>query len=467
MGLFPFEHPADVSDDWRAAMAGAWLVNGYDHWPIPSERGESDRGFTLERKGKESAMLSLVAPVPSGPRTISTSTLRSTEKPYRTLLELARGSLNRLRNLADAMASAEIRLPEELELRIRACTAAFGKAVSGEPGEQPGLGASAIDDALSTADAVMNHLAEQRLRERLEDSPGLETRFGGVVRAPLGDQETEAYRSIFNSVRIAPSWRVVEAHESHFDWSHLDRTVDWALSNRLSVTLGPVVDFRAGSMPSWLEQQHDLPLLAAFMDDFLGTVVARYGGKVDSFQVFSGLNSRDEFGLVEDDRLRLAARLLESAAQIDPARKWSYLLREPFGDYLRLGHDHYSPLVFADTLIRSGHETPSVGLDLDSGDPHDALDLLPMIDHFSSVVSKLDLEMGGNRNDRSPAFTASLVRTALSSEGVVSLTWCGWSREQSPDAAASSLIYDGGLTTLGREFQILRTRWWRPHAAES
>jgi len=460
MGQFAFEIPTDAPAAWYHAIAGAWLLNGYDHWPISCERSEFGNVFQLKRSAKESAMLALLAPDASGQRTISTSTLRSNAPPYRILVELARGTLNRLRNLVEALSGSNIPIPVEHEGNVRSYTADFGKAIAGEREVQQQLCTAVIGQTLATSDALMTYLAEQRLRASVEDSPGLRTHFGCVLRTPLTEKESQAYCSIFNAVQIHPAWAAVEANESRFDWSAMDRLVEWATVNRLAITIGPIIDFSSGGMPAWLYQQSDLPLLAAFMDDFLGTVVARYRRHSPSFQVFAGLNSNEEFELIEDDRLRLAARLLESALQIDPQLRWSYLLREPFGDYLRNGQNNYSPLVFADTLLRSGNETAMLGLDTDSGSAHDALDLLPMLDHFSSLGPKLTIECGGQRTLRTSALTASLLQTALSCEPVEAVTWSSWSREQSPHCSESSILFEGELTPLGLEFQILRMRWW-------
>src|SRR4051794_32428059 len=98
MGNFPFDIPADPSPSWAEAIDGAWLSSSYDRWPVPSERHDDNGKLVLDRKESESAILSLLFPDASGARVVSTSTLRPNAEPYNLTTELARGSINRLRN---------------------------------------------------------------------------------------------------------------------------------------------------------------------------------------------------------------------------------------------------------------------------------------------------------------------------------------------------------------------------------
>ena len=460
MGTFAFRNPSELPAGWAEALAGAWLTNGYDHWPVPTERTTNEDFFQLERKTKESAMLSLLVPDKFGKRTITTSTLRPNAEPYQVPIELARGVLNRLRNLAQAVGSAGVTFPAELGEQIRKCTREFGNAISASGPEQE-LGCIAtIGEALAASDAAMNFLAEQRLQIRLETPPGISTKFGCALKEPLAPEESVAFCELFNAVKIVPNWRSIEPVEAQFDWSALDRLVEWAVSQRLAITLGPIIDFHARCLPAWLRGQHDLPLLAAFMDDFIGTVVTRYRRSVSSFQLFAEMNSREEFDLIEDDRLRLAARLLESAAQIDSNIRWSYALHEPFGDYLCQEHNNYSPLVFADTLLRSGHEVAAVALDFGTGHPHDALDMLPLMDNFASIVTKLEIELGRNTAPGSHGMDLTTLRTALSCNYVEAITWQCWSRNP---LGGTAVLFDpesNSTTALWAELRTLRSRWY-------
>lgn len=463
MGKFSFEIPAGITPAWLAAIEGAWLSNGYDHWPIPSERTRSSGTLNLQRKDNESATFDLLFPEPQGLRAISTSTLRTNAGPYQIAIELARGAIHRLRNSVSAFASAGVVLPDDCEARVRDCTARFGRAISGDTSaDKDSLSVGVISDALRVIDLIGEHLAEVRLNARSRNQGRLPTLFGCTLKECLTPEESEAYCGSFNAVRLVPEWRYLEPLESQFRWSRLDPLVEWATSKNLTISLGPIIDFAPGAIPQWLRtEQGDVPTLAAFMADCVGTVVDRYRDQVHSWQLFSGLNSNETFGLGEDDRLRLAARLLEAAHEIDPEGSWNYRLQQPYGEYLRDDQNSYSPLVFADTLLRSGHELAAISLDLHSSDPRDSLDFLQLMENFEAILPKLEIELGGFALRNESAFEQSLLHAALSCKPVGAVYWQNWSELQS-SGPSRSMLYDlvnNRLTSLLGDFQTLRNKW--------
>src|SRR4029450_1997580 len=110
-----------------------------------------------------------------------------------------------------------------------------------------------------------------------------------------------------------------------------------------------------------------LPTLAAFMCDFLETVIGRYKDVVRRWVVCAGFNQTDALGLDDDDRLRLAFRLFEAAAQVDPNLELVLSVAQPWGDYLVNENQTVSPLTFPDDLIRAGLRVSAVELEIRSG----------------------------------------------------------------------------------------------------
>ena len=80
-----------------------------------------------------------------------------------------------------------------------------------------------------------------------------------------------------------------------------------------------------------------------------------------------GFNHTDALGLDDDDRLRLAFRLFEAAAQIDPDLELVSSVAQPWGDYLVNENQTISPLTFPDDLIRAGLRVSAVELEIRSG----------------------------------------------------------------------------------------------------
>ena len=114
------------------------------------------------------------------------------------------------------------------------------------------------------------------------------------------------------------SARDLEPEESHYNWMEPDAAVA-AANSQLSITGGPIIDLAADLLPTWTEGwEGDLPTLAAYMCDFLETVITRYKHDIRRWVILRGFNQSDAYGLDDDSRLRLAFRLFEAAGQIDP-----------------------------------------------------------------------------------------------------------------------------------------------------
>ena len=118
MALFSFDLPAEWPVDSRPILERAWIA-GYENVPVPVRRRFDDRTLALLREENESGSLSLPWPVRDETRIVSTSTLRVRPEPYLLAVELARGCVNRARNLLFALQSAEIPLPPFLHADLK------------------------------------------------------------------------------------------------------------------------------------------------------------------------------------------------------------------------------------------------------------------------------------------------------------------------------------------------------------
>ena len=98
MALFSFELPAKWPSDPNAILERAWISGGYDNAPVAVQRRYDDKTLVLMREENESGSLSLPWLVQGESRIVTSSTLRVRPEPYRLVLELARGSVNRARN---------------------------------------------------------------------------------------------------------------------------------------------------------------------------------------------------------------------------------------------------------------------------------------------------------------------------------------------------------------------------------
>lgn len=455
------------------------MTGGYDLSPMPTRRRLEGNRLSLTRDVSESGYLTTAWPLPgAGCPVLMSSTLRERIDPYHLLTELARGKLNQVRCQLSDWVSVGFEPAEEESKRLAALVSRFGSAVL-DP-TQPDVNRflpEVIAGAQSVGEQFTRQFAEQLMRSRVTDDGKPDTLFGTrLTRIPTGAEAT-AYLDSFNAVRLVPNWKRIEPSEAKCQWDEFDALVDWATDAGLAVSIGPLIDLTFGPFPDWLSQwEGDLPSLAAFMCDFVETIITRYRDRVSVWQIFAGFNHSDVFGLYEDDRLRLGARLLEAARLAAHDATLVMGLSVPWGDYLTSEDMTYSPLVFADTLLRGGFAVGGLDLELLCGEgprtsqPRTLLDTYRLLDLFALLGIPLELSIGcqvaANGGGPEPAigtvppdWVTGTSYLAMSVTQVSGVYWDSWADDEpvrfpgtaiwSKDAAIGSTLAE--LRSLGKE----------------
>lgn len=454
------------------------MTGGYDLAPMPTRRRLDSTRLTLTRDVNESGYLTTCWPLPSnGCPVLLSATLRERQEPYHLLTELARGKLNQVRcQLADWI-SVGFEPEEDETQRLAALVSQFGQAVL-NPADSPLLQQlpAIIAGAQEVGERFTFHFSEQLMRSRLAEEGKPDTRYGTRLGRMLPEDQASAFLDAFNSVRLVPNWREIEPTEAKCQWDEFDALVEWAVDAGLAVSIGPLIDLTHGPFPEWLSQwEGDLPSLAAFMCDFVETIITRYRDRVQTWEIFSGFNHADVFGLYEDDRLRLGARLLEAARLAAPDATLVMGLSLPWGDYLTSEDMTYSPLVFADTLLRGGFSVGGLNLELLCGDgprtshPRTLLDTYRLLDLFALLGIPLELTLGcvvppegaleGGGEEPAigtcpPGWVTGTSFLALSVSQVSAVYWDCWAENQPIRLPGSALWVDG--KPVGGLFQDLR-----------
>ena len=461
MAKFVFDMPADCPPELRDPLREAWLTGAFDSVPVPTDRQSTARQLTLERTENESSYVCAILPLESGSRVVTSATLRSTPQPYQPLVELARGALNRVRQFVGVLASAGFEFPEEFTAQLRAVTKQFGQLVLGLASSPQA--AEVIHHSTVLGDRCAELLTSYRLKTRTSAGP-LTTKVGCRLSRALPPAEQLLYTELFNAIRIVPDWSQIEAKESVYQWGQLDALVDWATANKLDISFGPLIDLTDGQFPAWFKGwRGDLPNLAAFASDFVGSVIQRYHDRVRMWHIFAGFNQADTLGLGEDDRLRFAARLLETVQEMDPSSARSFGIAQPWGEYLTNEELTYGPYVFADTLLRVGYQLHGLELELLSGGrgkrsqrpapPRDALDLVHQMELFDNLGLPLKVVLGYGAEQ--------LAATALAAPSLRGLYWDTWSEadpcSRHPDQALVNVL--GDPTQHYHHLMQLRKSW--------
>ncbi len=230
-------------------------------------------------------------------------------------------------------------------------------------------------------------------------------------------------------------------------------------------------------LPDWLQAwQGDLPTLAAFMCDFVETVLGRYKHDVRRWIVCAGFNQTDTLGLNQDERLRLVYRLFEAATQVDPELELVLSVAQPWGDYLIHDDQNLSPLTFPDDLIRAGMRLSAVELEVRLGlserasYQRDTQELARVLNLYGLLGLPLELLLscpagvgdradtpGEQTDDLRPAWRTApspdqqarwgeaCAALGLCTPHVRAVTWDHWSDSQPHVTTAAGLIDSAGV----------------------
>lgn len=490
MGSISFLLPNAPPDAAPALLRNACFAAGYDQAPVPTTLEIQGNRLIATWRLSESRYLLLPWPVGSlGTLMTTTSTLRETDEPYRLIVELARGKLNQVRTQSAEWQGIGLRLPAGFEDSLVETTRLFGKALLAPPTPESDTWATRVlEQSFSLGDTLVREFAEQMFATRHHEEGLIDTRLAArLTRAPA--DWTADYTRTFNAAQVAFRWRDVEPEESHYDWSIADRAVATAKEAQLPLTGGPIIDLAPGMLPDWATGwEGDLPTLAAFMCDYLETTLARYKGDIRRWVVCAGFNQADALGLDDDDRLRLAFRLFEAAAHIDPELELLLSVAQPWGDYLTNEDHTISPLTFPDDLIRAGLRVSAVELEFRVGTlprgsiPRDLLETARVINLFGLLGLPLELVLshpssphadphatpgekvwsagwpGGPTAQAQADWAAGVAALGLCTPLVRAVTWDHWS-DCDPHLSPSAGLFDatGRAKPLLARFRTLRT----------
>lgn len=486
MGSMSFLLPGSLSGAAAAGLREACVasVGFHDQTPGPTVAVISDGILTLSRDEDESGYLMVPWPVePFGPLVISTSTMRERAEPYRLLAELARGKVNQVRTLTAEWQEIGLHTSAEFDRGVAEVSRQFGRAVLAPTAEESdGLATKVLEHAHALADRLTRDYTRQMFATREKAEGRLDTRL--AARHLCAPQRAAAaeYGRAFNAAAVALRWRDIEPAEAQYDWTETDTAVAAARAMGLPVTIGPVIDLAPGMVPPWAAGwAADLPTLAACMCDFLETALNRYKADVRRWVVCAGFNQGEALGLSDDDRLRLAYRLFEAAAQVDSGLELVLSVAQPWGEYRAGGVHTISPLAFPDDLLRAGVRLSGVELEIRSGVhprgslPRDLLETARLLDVFGMLGLPLEVVLSapsGDEPDRRAAeygqtlwapggrarltpegqseWGASFAALALCWPQVRSVTWDHWT-----DAEPHLVPHGGLLDPTGRPRPLL------------
>ena len=360
----------------RTRLPGIGKENGYlaglDLNPWKATWEISDPGFSLEYEEEDSPKFHQQVILASGElMTLVTSTLKSTEAPHLLWLELARGTVDRLRNRVGAWQVNGLIPSDELNTKVVTCGQVFCSAIAqkGDIGECEKLSVSAIDLALEAMEvAISEYLLWVNEGRTAESAVSKTLRGVWLTQRELDDVDrTAKLNASFNTAAVAVDWSEIQPTQGEWNWAALDEKLDKANQQEWNVVLGPVLRFDRRSIPDWVfSLKDDFAEVRAAVQLFVTTVVKRCASKVDLCVLSTKINFEGDTQWSGSNRLQLiidAAAGLRRAAENLP---FIVGVSQPFSESQTRGND-YPVLHLADGLMRANIDLCGFALDLDFG----------------------------------------------------------------------------------------------------
>lgn len=475
MGELSLLLPPSLSPQAQALLSHAAFAVSYDlsliPIPLPSRAVLQDGYLKLQHNLQESGHVLVPWKVSEGDcRVLESASLSHRLHPYRLLLELARGELHQLREHVEDWTAIGVQLPDSFHRSLRSVTRLFVSALGAEEQQQDQLSAAVLEQCSHLSDELVREFSRQMLETRLQEEGRLNTHLAAQTVEPWGSTQAD-YRRGCNAAHLAISWRQVEPAEGRWCWEVWDTALEEVLAAGLPVTAGPLIDLSREALPEWLwVYRNDCSTLAALMCDYVESAIQRYRSSIRRWIVISGFNLADPLGLQDEQRLRLAHRLLRAANQVDPELDFGIRLAQPWGDYLSLDSAAISPLVFADELLRGGLQVTTLDLEIRFGPlpraswPRDLLDTVRLFDLYgalgiplsvtlavpahmpnapSAAVSQAPLAGWSNvpwDPSQQAQWGADLITLGLSLPMVQAVTWESWQESPSPSFPPVGLL---------------------------
>jgi hypothetical protein len=384
------------------AVESAYLAN-LEESPYRTRASWQGDWLTLDRDEAESATLTI--PWIAGdrqPLALSTGTLVERSRPYVLPVELARGTVYRLRTYAFAWQSLGLVLPDGFEDLLHQVLERFARAATSQ--ERPAAAGELAEQALDMALAASGSLCAAYGEQSLPARRGAASRAPFLVGVTLDEQPpdpsfAEHLLATCNTLAVPFTWRSIESTENARSWQVFDAQLAWCQARQMRICGGPLVRLDPDALPDWLDPGADFEGLLAKVERHLLAVVERYAGRVQLWNCSAGLNTGVALPISEEQRLRLAVRAVEIVRAADHNTPIITTLDQPWGEYLRDERRQLSPIHLADVLVRGDLGLSGFGLTINIGLgrratlPRDVLEISRQIDRWSVFNLPLLVEL--------------------------------------------------------------------------
>jgi hypothetical protein len=370
MGEFKFKVPADWPLD--PYHGNSVHIVGMDGVPWPcrvsvsteSESNDACKLITINRNQDDSGKLYTLFDFENrGEQLICTGTLPSgNDDPYILMLELARGTLNRLRNQVSIWEEGGLVVDGSIFGQISAATSQFREAVFAESIDAAHRFAKeAIESAMGAIYQLADSFAQQICKFRREHSEL--PKFWIANQIGTGSQLDASLKTEFSHL-VTGELKLPEQAGKPEDVYRPTASKQQFETCGKRVIVGPILDASIGGMDAVAAENQDF---LTRKDFFLGLAKRQLDSLPENasmVHLVSGLNGTGHRHLSYPQQLQATVDLLrvneESLSNIPAMVSFDF----PWAERLAGAVGGVHPLQIADSLLRQGVEVAFLGLDV-------------------------------------------------------------------------------------------------------
>lgn len=355
MGTLYFNLPHDLT--FTRPQAATIHTVGIDGIPWPCKVSVNDGLLSVTRNREGSGKTFVPLPFEDhGFLTVPTGTLLERERPYCLLTEVARGTLNRLRNQMSIWKEGGLTIPGTIHGLCASSITYLNNAIIHESTEQQqSLSRKSLDqamDAVFELSRVFGHDVTQFRKENDQAHPFWMSdtiSFGNLPRKNVIEQTTTP--PVFDLARITPDDLDPESGAS------VDRRI----------ILGPFLDASANAFSPELVECGDHEFRRDKLSQTLESSLQALTPEISLLHVAAGLNGMGHRHLSYPQQLETTSRLLEITSQSDTDLPTLVSFDFPWGERLASAVGGTHPLQIADSLLRQGSQISFLGIEVNLG----------------------------------------------------------------------------------------------------
>ncbi|MEW4453991.1 hypothetical protein AB1L30_15055 [Bremerella sp. JC817] len=326
-------------------------------------------------------------------RMLSTCALRVENKtPYNLLLELARGTLFRFRNLTNACLDAHLDLLDITKRLLKDATENFAQAAIGKetPGEANPRALLSLQQSLQGL-SQLEHVYAMASHHAISKQPKERAFLRGItLNEPLSAEVQPLFTKALNTIVIEPNWKKCEPEIGHYDWKDVDLTLDTIREKGHATVLGPMFTLDKFSTPDWLYLwENDFEEVLSAVEKYTAALVQHYRNRVDLWYCAAGLNDHTALPMKEEQRLQLMLHIVQSMRSSGLRAPLLVSFARPWGEYMTTRDRELAPIHFAEELVRARVGITGIGLEFNFGELSPAtyyrgfFDVVDILDYWS------------------------------------------------------------------------------------